>query len=133
MGLRVLRGSSSLGTVVRSLVAVLLGVPRAKLIVAVAYLLVARCRLLVRVGISFIVSAIHEQGLASNLTGNLLLWRKAQRTQLVLQILQLGVELLFFAIKVLQDVVDLAAVTASSHLAAPLLLLELPQAFLVPV
>lgn len=59
--------------------------------------------------------------------------RDAQGAQFVLQVLKLGVELLFLLVKVHEDIVDVTAITSSRLVSTPLLFLKLAQALLVPI
>ena len=62
----------------------------------------------------------------------LLLWRDAERSQLILEILQLAIELLFFSVEILEDFIDVASVTTGSCLPAAVLV-EQAETLLVTV
>ena len=63
---------------------------------------------------------------------HLLLGRKAERSQLILQVLQLRVELLLLTIEILEDIMHLAPIATDCRLSATLLL-QLSDTLLVSV
>ena len=63
---------------------------------------------------------------------HLLLGREAERSQLILQVLQLRVELLLLTIEILEDIMHLAPIATDCRLSAALFL-QLSHALLVSV